>query len=191
MIGWAIGPYALATYRWPTRIRDYEAIISPGGQDANDSLIAKCVLADGVEALVLGEITGPYFTDPNEGSRVVKRARTDTTATAGGMPMFLQQGEADIVVTAGSNALLQNQWCAKGSTSRACGSQGSTTKTRPWPLALTNGRVGRRPLLPALRPYPPAPSGVPAPIMEPLPARSREQVRGGNVVALATRSPLV
>lgn len=116
VIGWAIGPYALATYKVAYPDRDYEAIISPAGKDANDSLIAKCVLADGVEGLVLGEITGPYFTkDPNQDPAWSASVREQTPPPPpAGMPMFLQQGEADIVVTAGSNALLQNQWCAKG-----------------------------------------------------------------------------
>ena len=137
MIGTGDWPYALATYKVAYPDRDYEAIISPAGRTPTDSLIAKCVLADGVEDLVLGGSPAPYFTkDPNEDPAWSASVREQTPPPPpAGMPMFLQ-GEAGIVVTAGSKcpASFQNQWCAKGS-HRQPVAPGSITKTRPWPPA--------------------------------------------------------
>ena len=116
VVGWAIGPYALATFKAAYPDRDYEAAISQAGKDANESLLGKCVLGAGIEGLVLNEFAGPYFKDDPNGDPAWSASLREQTPPPppAGMPMFLQQGEADTVVTAGSNALLQNQWCAKG-----------------------------------------------------------------------------
>ena len=118
VIGWVIGPDALASWSVQHPDRDYTSALTPLGREVAARLADQCILETGIEALGLHEADGPLFTaDPLTFPAWAASVASETPPQPPkGMAMYLAQGMADNVVLPGSNALLQDQWCAAGVT---------------------------------------------------------------------------
>jgi len=113
-VGWVIGPYALVSWRTAYPDRDFMAAVSDAGSARYEQLAQACVTESGISGLVLERASGSFFradplSDPAWAATVREEMPPRPT-----VPMLLEQGMADTVVLAGSNALLQQRWCAAG-----------------------------------------------------------------------------
>jgi pimeloyl-ACP methyl ester carboxylesterase len=117
-IGWVIGPEVAVS--WPANYpgTPLDGVLSDAGLDNYAKLADQCAKAAGVEGLVRGQFGQTFFeADPSEQARwrEITEAQSVPPMPAD-MPVYVAQGTADEVVLPGPNALLQNQWCAAGST---------------------------------------------------------------------------
>ena len=117
-IGWVIGPAVAIS--WPLVNPDLPmaGIISQTGLDNTSRLQAACVTEAAIEAVVREKAGQQYFdVNPSQNSAWFEVAKAQTpTPLPPSMPIMLAQGTGDNVVLPGPNALLQNLWCAAGST---------------------------------------------------------------------------
>ena len=117
-IGWVIGPAVAIS--WPLVNPDLPTagIISQAGLDNTNRLQAACVTDAAIEAVVREKAGQQYFdVNPSQNSAWFEVAKSQTpTPLPASMPFMLAQGTGDDVVLPGPNALLQNLWCAAGST---------------------------------------------------------------------------
>jgi pimeloyl-ACP methyl ester carboxylesterase len=117
-IGWVIGP-AVAT-AWPLVDPSLptSGIISQQGQDNTARLQAACITQAAIEAILRDKAGQQYFSvNPSTNVAWFNVAKDQSpSALPSSLPFMLAQGTADDVVLPGPNALLQNQWCAAGST---------------------------------------------------------------------------
>lgn len=118
LVGWVIGADAMVSWQAAYPGRDFESALTSVGRSQAPALTEKCILGSGLQSLVLQQVTGPMFTaNPLQNQAWAQTVRDETPPPPPkGMPMFLAQGEADTIVLAGSNAVLQNRWCAQGVT---------------------------------------------------------------------------
>lgn len=113
---WAIGPELLSSWENAYPNRDFRAILTKKAVDDLPSLQDRCVLGAALlGAIEQGEGNNFFSSNPVDDA---DWARTITEQTPPPppveVPMMLVQGTGDQVVLAGSNALLQEQWCAAG-----------------------------------------------------------------------------
>jgi hypothetical protein len=116
LVGWVIGPDAYVSYVHAYPDRDFSSVISKTALSRVDNLTSVCVDSSAFSAIVLKQVSGSFFTsNPNDDKAWSQTIAEQTPPRPpAGMPMLLEQGMTDQVVLAGSNALLQNQWCAAG-----------------------------------------------------------------------------
>ncbi len=117
-IGWVIGPEVAVS--WPASYggMPLDGVLSDAGLDNYEKLAAQCTKAAGVEGLVRGQF-GQTFFEADPSAQPQWRAVTEEQSVPpmpAGMPVYVAQGTADEVVLPGPNALLQDRWCAAGST---------------------------------------------------------------------------
>jgi hypothetical protein len=191
VVGWVIGADALVSWDSAYPGRDFKAALTSAGRSQAPSLTAKCILASGLQSLVLQQVTGSMFTaNPLQDRAWAQTVREETPPPPPqAMPMFLAQGEADTVVLAGSNAVLHNRWCAQGVTitslwlpqvSHQDTSIVAGSAVVEWALARFAGK--------------PAPNtcglGVPAPITElPVPAETVGAPTGTSAAPVTPAAP--
>lgn len=117
-VGWVIGSDLIES--WPTYYPDLpvDSILTTSGADAQARLAAECISQSGLEAEVREAFGEAFFTvDPNDVPEW-SAALADQTPRPlpADMPVFIAQGTADQVVLPWPNAIVQEQWCAAGST---------------------------------------------------------------------------
>jgi len=115
-VGWVIGPDAYVSYAHAYPERDFNAVISKTALSRMNDFTSACVDASTLAALVLKQVSGSFFTSNPMQDKAWSQTIVEQTPPRppSGLPMLLEQGMTDQVVLAGSNALLQNQWCAAG-----------------------------------------------------------------------------
>ena len=117
-IGWVIGPQVAVS--WPDAYpgTPLDGVLSEAGLDNYEQLAVQCTKASGIEGLVRRQF-GQTFFEADPSAQAQWRAITEEQSVPplpADMPAFVAQGTADEVVLPGPNALLQDQWCAAGST---------------------------------------------------------------------------
>jgi len=117
-IGWVIGPAVAESWPLVDPTLPTSGIISQQGLDNTTRLQAACITDAAIEAIIRDKAGQQYFS-VNPSTNVnwfnVAKAQSPQPLPAS-MPFMLAQGTADDVVLPGPNALLQNLWCAAGST---------------------------------------------------------------------------
>lgn len=118
IIGWVIGPEAYTSWSATYPDRDFSSLLTPEALKQNDALNQQCITGDGITGLVEEKFGNDFFkadpsTDPIWSQTVLEQTPRPLPAS---MPLFVAQGTDDKVVLEGSNALLQQQWCAAGVT---------------------------------------------------------------------------
>ncbi|MDQ1249371.1 MAG: hypothetical protein QG597_3746 [Actinomycetota bacterium] len=110
---WALGPAILSSWTTAYPDADFEATLTPEAKAALPGLQSACIIENAIEALVRGKLGQRFFsTDPTTDPAWIAGIEQQTPPIPPSqMPMLLAQGTADEVVLAGSNALLQDQWC--------------------------------------------------------------------------------
>lgn len=116
-VGWVIGPEALVSFENEYPDGNFRGIVSGVGQNQLDSMLAKCIQSGGIEGLILDEVLQQKFFDSNPiASPAWAKAALDQTPPVlpKSMPVFMSEGTNDQIVLSGSNALMQERWCAAG-----------------------------------------------------------------------------
>lgn len=113
---WAIGPELLSSWENAYPERDFRSILTKKALDDMPSLQDRCVVGAALlGALEQGAGNNFFSSNPVDDPDWARTIREQTPlAPPAEMPMLLVQGTGDQVVLAGSNALLQEQWCAAG-----------------------------------------------------------------------------
>jgi alpha-beta hydrolase superfamily lysophospholipase len=110
---WALVPAILSS--WPEQYpdADFEAILTDQARSALGELSKKCIVDQALDGLIRDKVGEQFFTsDPTEDPAWARAIRDQTPPIPDpDLPMLLLQGTADVVVLAGSNATLQEQWC--------------------------------------------------------------------------------
>lgn len=116
-IGWVIGPEALASFQDLHPDRDYQAIISDVGKRQLNTLNNECTTPAALQGLTLEKFGGQFFkSSPIDSPAWAQTAIEQTPEPLpASMPLFMSEGTDDTIVLSGSNALMQEQWCAAGS----------------------------------------------------------------------------
>ena len=118
VVGWVIGPEILVS--WPLAYPGLpvDGVVSRDGRENYERLAAQCVLPTAIEGYAREAFQQTFFTEDPSKDPAWRHATQDQTVPVmpASMPVFLAQGTADAVVLPGPNALLQQQWCAAGST---------------------------------------------------------------------------
>ena len=115
--GWAIGPEALVAWQAIEPSLPIDGVVTPAGRDNFERLADECIMLAALEGLARNDLGQSFFAvDPvtAPGWSEVIADQTPPPLPAD-MPVFVAQGTADEVVLAWPNALLQEQWCAAGS----------------------------------------------------------------------------
>lgn len=118
VVGWVIGSDVMES--WPTYYPKAipSEIESAAGADASAGLSSECIKQSGLEALALQKLGKNFFkVDPVTVPEWADAARDQTPAPLpADMPVFIAQGTADEVVLPWPTAMVQEAWCAAGST---------------------------------------------------------------------------
>ena len=115
--GWAIGPEALVAWRAIDPSLPLQGVVTDAGISNYERLADECIMLAALEGLARNDLGQSFFAvDPvtAPGWSSVIEAQTPPPLPAD-MPVFVAQGTADEVVLAWPNALLQEEWCAAGS----------------------------------------------------------------------------
>ena len=117
-IGWVIGPAVASSWPLINPNLPKDGVISQAGMNNTSRIQAACITEAAIEAIVRDKAGQQYFavnpsTVPAWSSIAAAQSPKPLPAS---MPFMLAQGTADDVVLPGPNALLQNEWCAAGST---------------------------------------------------------------------------
>ncbi len=111
---WALSPAILSS--WPTQYpdEDFEAILTEEAKSSLDELSKKCIIDQAIDGLIRDKLGEQFFTsDPTKDPAWARGIRDQTPPMPDpALPMLLLQGTADEVVLPGSNATLQENWCA-------------------------------------------------------------------------------
>lgn len=117
-VGWVIGSDLIES--WPTYYPDLpvDSILTPSGADAQARLAAECITQSGLEATAREAFGEQFFASDPVDNASWRRALEDQTPEPlpASMPVFIAQGTADQVVLPWPNAIVEEQWCAAGST---------------------------------------------------------------------------
>lgn len=116
-IGWVIGPEAAVSFQENYPDRDFLSSITKVGQREMNNLEQACTLGAGLTGLTYERFNAQFFTEnPLDVPAWAQTAIEQTPPVLpSSMPLFMAEGTNDTVVLSGSNALMQNQWCAAGS----------------------------------------------------------------------------
>lgn len=167
--GWVLGPDILES--WPTYYSGLPitGVVSQAGQDASQRLVSECIKQSGLEGLIREKAGQQYFeTDPLTVGPWVEAAKDQTPAPLpADMPAFIAQGTADQVVLPWPNAIVQEAWCAAGSTLSVLWMGGIThqaaaTTSGPMAVAWIADRFAGRPAPRTCDVPPPVPAEAPA-----------------------------
>lgn len=113
---WAIGPELLSSWEHAYPGRDFRSILTDRAVDELPALQDRCVVGAALRGAIEQGAGSNFFAsnpvDDPDWSRTIREQTPPPPPTA--LPMLLVQGTGDQVVLAGSNALLQEQWCAAG-----------------------------------------------------------------------------
>lgn len=115
--GWAIGPEALVAWRTIDPSLPLQGVVTDAGVNNYERLADECIMLAALEGLARNDLGQSFFAvDPVNapGWSSVIEDQTPPPLPAD-MPVFVAQGTADEVVLAWPNALLQEEWCAAGS----------------------------------------------------------------------------
>jgi hypothetical protein len=95
-----------------------EPILTSSGADAQARLAAECIAQSGLEATAREAFGEQFFASDPVDNASWRRALEDQTPEPlpASMPVFIAQGTADQVVLPWPNAIVEEQWCAAGST---------------------------------------------------------------------------
>ena len=117
-VGWAIGPEAAVAWRAIAPALPLEGVLTDAGLRQYERLATECIELAGLEGMARADLGQSFFAvDPD--------SQPDWSAMIGeqtprplppDIPVLLAQGTADQVVLPWPNALLQERWCAAGST---------------------------------------------------------------------------
>jgi hypothetical protein len=117
VVGWVIGPDVVES--WPTYYPDLpiDEILTTAGQDASARLSGECIKESALEGLAREKFGQQFFSvDPLTVTPWADAARAQTPPPLPAhMPVFIAQGTADTVVLPWPNAMVEEQWCAAGS----------------------------------------------------------------------------
>ena len=117
-VGWVIGPEVAIAWQYVDPGLPLSGVLSRGGEDNYERLADECVNLAALEGLARAQLGGSFFTgnplDSPPWSQVV--ASQTPAPLPADMPVFVAQGLADQVVLPWPNAILQDTWCAAGST---------------------------------------------------------------------------
>ena len=115
--GWAIGPEALVAWRAIDPSLPLQGVVTDAGISNYERLADECIMLAALEGLARNDLGQSFFavdpvTAPGWSSVIEDQTPPPLPAD---MPVFVAQGTADEVVLAWPNALLQEEWCAAGS----------------------------------------------------------------------------
>ncbi len=115
-VGWVIGTEAVVSFQDYYRQFQIMDTVSRSGRAQIETLNSECVRADAVRGELLDKLEGPFFgSNPLANPHWVMIAKQQTPPMPPrGMPMFMSEGTKDEVVLAGTNARMQQVWCAAG-----------------------------------------------------------------------------
>ena len=117
-VGWVIGPEVEQS--WPVVYPNLplDGVISAAGQRNSARLANECIKTAAIEGLVRTKLGINYFSaDPVSNAAWAKAGEDQTPPPMpADLPVFIAQSTADQVVLAWPNGVLQNKWCASGST---------------------------------------------------------------------------
>jgi alpha-beta hydrolase superfamily lysophospholipase len=116
--GWALGPEILQS--WPVKYPglDVTGVVTPNGIADAPRVAQECIVLAALEGAVRGSRGDTFFAkDPmarDEWRAVAEEQSVPPMPPE--IPVFIGQSTADTVVLPWPNAVLQNRWCAAGST---------------------------------------------------------------------------
>ncbi len=118
LVGWVIGSDVVES--WPQYYPDLpvDEILTPVGQDIDARLASECIKESGLEGAGAARRSGQDFfsVDPTSVPAWAAAADDQTPPPLpADMPVFIAQGTADTVVLPWPNAIVQEEWCAAGS----------------------------------------------------------------------------
>lgn len=117
-VGWAIGPEVAVA--WPSARPELSTsdVLTKTGSSNYRRLAGECIVAAALEGEVRAAFKSQFFSiDPTTQPDWAAVAQDETPPPLPPeMPVFIAQGTADKVVLPWPNAILQEQWCASGST---------------------------------------------------------------------------
>ncbi len=113
---WALGPAVLSSWIPAYPQLDFTSVLTPSAKAELSTLNGECIVANAVRGLANSHLGKEFFTsNPTQNAAWAQViAEQSPPPPPAALPMFMAQGTADEVVLAGSNALLQEQWCAAG-----------------------------------------------------------------------------
>ncbi len=116
-IGWVIGPEALVSFKDHYPDRDFESIVSDVGKRQLDELLNECTTPAALEGMTIEKFGGQFLkSSPVDSPSWAQTTLAQTPPPLpASMPLFMSEGTADTIVLSGSNALMQQEWCAAGS----------------------------------------------------------------------------
>ncbi len=167
-VGWVIGSDVVES--WPSYYPDLpiEGVVSDLGQDLSSTLSSQCIQESGLEALALEKVGQQYFVaNPADNLAWAEAARDQTPVPLPPeMPILIAQGTADEVVLAWPNAIVQEAWCAAGSTLQmlwmgGVSHQAAATTAAPEVVVWIADRFAGRPAGRSCDVPPPVPAQVP------------------------------
>lgn len=115
-VGWVIGPEAAEGWSayYPDLVVD--PLLTASGRAQQSNLETACLMDAGIQGLWSEAGKVNYFrVNPITNPTWAEVIRKETPRPFTGTPILLAQGTADEVVLGGSNALMQQKWCAAGS----------------------------------------------------------------------------
>lgn len=117
-VGWAIGPEATVAWQSIEPGLPLDGVLTPAGIDNTERLAEECIKQAALEGLVRSNFGDQYFQiDPRESAPWANLVEAQTPPPLpSDMPVMIAQGTTDEVVLAWPNAVLQEKWCAAGST---------------------------------------------------------------------------
>jgi Secretory lipase len=118
VVGWVIGPDVIES--WPTYFTGLpvDEVLTSEGRDSAARLAGECIKESALEGLAREKLGQQFFSvDPLTVPAWADAALDQTPAPLpADMPVFIAQGTADTVVLPWPNAMVQESWCASGST---------------------------------------------------------------------------
>ena len=116
--GWVIGPEALIAWQYGDPQLPVEGVVTRPGIDNYERLADECINLAALEGLARNKLGQSFFeVNPLQSPdwKAVVDEQTPPPLPAD-MPVMVSQGLADQVVLPWPNAILQEKWCAAGST---------------------------------------------------------------------------
>lgn len=115
-VGWVIGPEAAEAWAYYYPGLPVDELLTASGRAQQANLETACLIDAGVQGLWAEAGDVPYFrVNPMTNPKWQAVIERETPRPIKGLPVLLAQGTADEVVLGGSNALMQQKWCAAGS----------------------------------------------------------------------------
>ena len=116
--GWAIGPEALVGWQFVDPTLPIDGVLTQAGRDNAERLAQECIEPAALEGYLRTDLGQDFFAvNPSDtpGWADLISEQTPPPLPAD-MPVFVAQGTADEVVLPWPQAMLQEEWCAAGST---------------------------------------------------------------------------